>query len=1104
MGQSLAIPRVIPNDWKRLDLIVNKIKMRLGRDGSPTFTDLTLTGVLVLSKICTVAAGLNVLRVTGLQTDGVAMTGTLRGAYIDVSNGSTAATGTIRAMELKARTEAPGDIGNDVAVLEGLSISADSKAHSVTTMRAAEFILDGKTGGTIDEAVGLRIANNLQADKATISYGLQIYRDSFDYTADIQLSNGATIGTLTSSGLGLKLDADNNYLEIGYLRLGGERIIRANGPSVNQGITINAQGNDGVYFNLTDGGTGGVYFYNGTIQKLAWFGGTTRGECRVFDEDLAEWLSFSCSFGYGSLEVTGTGTPQPLLINNNAHSDVWLFQASTSGETKGLRIYGYKSGDAKRYLDITTGGTVDDTVDFTGLGNYRIAGNVGIGVQPVTQLTVEGTITLKEQATADGDTAAYGQIWIKNTSPNQAWFVNDLGTEIRIAPQDLQTSATPTFAGLTIVNAITEFSTDNTLGDISDSAIPTEKAISEYLSSTSANVSGASRVGIEDPLALYSATDVEAALEEVMDQITVVTTTANSITTVTGTLDSGNVASTQTINDADTYDVSEVTGTPGFDIQATMTGIVAGHEPNLIEGHYSYNGNHTVRIEMWNYTGTPAWDLISDTTITNTSGVLTFFSLAITGTITDYVSGGEVKVRFNHAVSGNINHDFIIDYLAIKDDHGIGTGITDHGSLSGLSDDDHTQYIKDAEFTQDSGVLVGTGAGTFAEETGNTLRTSLGLGTGDSPQFTGIELGHASDTTITRASAGNLNIEGNLVYRAGGTDVPIVDGGTGQSTAQAAIDALSAVSGATNEHVLTKDTATGNAIFKAVAGGGSPGAFTSKCSVYINNTQSIAHNTWTKVLLDTEDYDIDGEFDATGNNRFQPDADGYYSVKCGLSISALGDAVAVYVSIYKNGSAWKTTGQQKGGVATIMLTVSCDMYLLSTDYIELWIVHLHGSNRTIGSATARTTFMDVHKFAGGGFGSRCRVSLTSTQSVPSGAYTKLLLATEQWDNDNEWASNRFTAIAAGYYHVSYQIQIQGLKENGLVVGKIYKNGTGYSSTNWHQGSTVDSSKSCVGSDDVYLNGSTDYIEIFVSHNHGSNRNFLSGTDINYVAIHRFA
>jgi len=47
MEQSLAIPRVIPDDWKRLDLIINKIKLNLGRDSSPVFTGLTLDTLTV-------------------------------------------------------------------------------------------------------------------------------------------------------------------------------------------------------------------------------------------------------------------------------------------------------------------------------------------------------------------------------------------------------------------------------------------------------------------------------------------------------------------------------------------------------------------------------------------------------------------------------------------------------------------------------------------------------------------------------------------------------------------------------------------------------------------------------------------------------------------------------------------------------------------------------------------------------------------------------------------------------------------------------------------------------------------------------------------------
>jgi hypothetical protein len=82
----------------------------------------------------------------------------------------------------------------------------------------------------------------------------------------------------------------------------------------------------------------------------------------------------------------------------------------------------------------------------------------------------------------------------------------------------------------------------------------------------------------------------------------------------------------------------------------------------------------------------------------------------------------------------------------------------------------------------DGAFLVGDGT-TVVPESGATARTSIGLGTTDSPQFTGLEIGHASDTTLTRASAGNLAVEGNALYRAGGTDVALGDGGTGASLA---------------------------------------------------------------------------------------------------------------------------------------------------------------------------------------------------------------------------------------------------------------------------------------------------------------------------------
>jgi len=58
---------------------------------------------------------------------------------------------------------------------------------------------------------------------------------------------------------------------------------------------------------------------------------------------------------------------------------------------------------------------------------------IGIGLTtPKTELTVEGTITLKEAANASSDTAAYGQLWVKSNTPCDLFFTDDSGQDIRI------------------------------------------------------------------------------------------------------------------------------------------------------------------------------------------------------------------------------------------------------------------------------------------------------------------------------------------------------------------------------------------------------------------------------------------------------------------------------------------------------------------------------------------------------------------------------------------------------------------------------------------------------------------------------------------------
>jgi len=146
--------------------------------------------------------------------------------------------------------------------------------------------------------------------------------------------------------------------------------------------------------------------------------------------------------------------------------------------------------------------------------------------------------------------------------------------------------------------------------------------------------------------------------------------------------------------------------------------------------------------------------------------------------------GHASDTTLTRASSGNVSIEGNAIYRAGGTDVPVtdgGTGVsslTDGGVLLGSG----SSAITPMAVLADSEMIVGDGSGDPVAESGATLRTSVGVGTGDSPQFTGIELGHASDTTLTRASAGNVSIEGNAIYRAGGTDVPVTDGGTGASS----------------------------------------------------------------------------------------------------------------------------------------------------------------------------------------------------------------------------------------------------------------------------------------------------------------------------------
>jgi len=122
---------------------------------------------------------------------------------------------------------------------------------------------------------------------------------------------------------------------------------------------------------------------------------------------------------------------------------------------------------------------------------------------------------------------------------------------------------------------------------------------------------------------------------------------------------------------------------------------------------------------------------------------------------------------------------------------------------------------------------------------------------------------------------------------------------------------------------------------------------------------------------------------------------------------------------------------------------------------------------------------------------------TSSQSMSSGVSTKIQYNSEEFDTDNCYdptTNYRFTANKAGYYSLNCNILMDGGSMTAGEVGFV-KNGTA-----WAYGTFGAPSSGYIGvscNSMVYLNGTTDYIEVFGTNYGGGNLNaarssFFSG------------
>ena len=143
------------------------------------------------------------------------------------------------------------------------------------------------------------------------------------------------------------------------------------------------------------------------------------------------------------------------------------------------------------------------------------------------------------------------------------------------------------------------------------------------------------------------------------------------------------------------------------------------------------------------------------------------------------------------------------------------------------------------------------------------------------------------------------------------------------------------------------NTATLPAATGTVMVSGNMPAFSAWCST----AQALTQNAYTKIAIDTKEFDTASCFN-TSTYRFTPNVAGYYQVNANYNCTASGVTLAL---IYKNGSSIKS-GANSSATAVTGGSVSALMYLNgSTDYIEFY-GYTSAAGNYIGNASTYTYF----------------------------------------------------------------------------------------------------------------------------------------------------
>lgn len=128
----------------------------------------------------------------------------------------------------------------------------------------------------------------------------------------------------------------------------------------------------------------------------------------------------------------------------------------------------------------------------------------------------------------------------------------------------------------------------------------------------------------------------------------------------------------------------------------------------------------------------------------------------------------------------------------------------------------------------------------------------------------------------------------------------------------------------------------------------------------LNASQALSTGVWTRVQLNSKEFDLTNAYDNTTNYRFQPDVAGYYHLDWCVAFD--GTKTRCITVINKNGALLKygNNFSMSSNTDTVSSSGSCIVYLNgTTDYIDLY-AYAVGSSLLIALASSPLTFLSGH------------------------------------------------------------------------------------------------------------------------------------------------